>query len=363
MGLGEERQARLLQFAQSGQELTVGDQARWLSHSQKVCMTPTSPNVQDVCSQGLTAVVYKTEFEGQTYAIKRRRTQSLVKNVDGEVAFLNEIERRADFEKIKRDPALADKFSGVIDTVFASYLNGLIISPWLRGATVQDFNERKVRQVVRTLVECELQGIMEWDVSPGNIFDDGNQTTLFDFGYCYRFDPRQHFNSEGVQAPIFHAVERLETRSLVAQLLRIEATTGQSAALHFFRLMKILSIEAYEYKLRNLEAMRANIEVLAWKRDILRRWSRALQTSIQLSDLYCAEVFRSLVLDLDDDLHGKSCTPQTIQFGERILSMLVKDYSLLRQLEVLPPWLSQYSQSELISLFTDKLTTARSYQV
>ena len=75
--------------------------------------------------------MYKIEVEGSLYAVKRKRPTSLVKNADGAVAFLNEVERRADFEQLKQDPVIANKLLGIIDTLFASHLNGLIISPWI----------------------------------------------------------------------------------------------------------------------------------------------------------------------------------------------------------------------------------------
>ncbi len=54
---------------------------------------------------------------------------------------------------------------------------------------------------------------MEWDLCSGNLLvDRQEQLWLFDFGYMYPFDPLREFNSNGLADPLFHFVERFETR-------------------------------------------------------------------------------------------------------------------------------------------------------
>jgi hypothetical protein len=137
----------------------------------------------------------------------------------------------------------------------------VLLSPWVEGEIVRRWDERRIGQVIGAAVACASAGLLEWDLSPGNILDDGRQVWLFDFGYMYRFDPLRHFNSagHGTDAPQFHPVERFETRNLFGHLLELERDAGSAAALRLFRIEKEIAVDAY----RRLRMARRHRRALA----------------------------------------------------------------------------------------------------
>ena len=99
----------------------------------------------------------------------------------------------------------------------------LTVAAWLAGLTlVVMVGVRPAWRTLQTVptqmqaVEAELArwGWFDWDPSPGNLLDDGQQISVFDFGYMWPFDPLHEFNSNGLADPQFHVPERLETRTL-----------------------------------------------------------------------------------------------------------------------------------------------------
>ncbi|MBT0646961.1 phosphotransferase, partial [Escherichia coli] len=80
-----------------------------------------------------------------------------------------------------------------------------------------------------------------------------------------------------------------------------------------YREMKRLAVESYRRKLVWLRARRASPQVQAHFQQITARWETALADPAALSRLFALEAFRSHVLDIEDDLHGQSCTLLTLQ--------------------------------------------------
>jgi predicted Ser/Thr protein kinase len=159
---------------------------------------------------GLTAMVYRIRVAGHEYALKVQRQHALVKNFDGETSFLNELLRRTDIEQLKTRGAWPAQ-AAVTPTIYASSRHGILLTPWIDGGHVENWNSRCLAQVLDAAAALVEAGFFEWDFSPGNILDDGKQIWLFDLGYCYRFDPLTQFNTagNGTDKPLFHAVERL----------------------------------------------------------------------------------------------------------------------------------------------------------
>jgi hypothetical protein len=66
---------------------------------------------------------------------------------------------------------------------------------------------------------------------------------------------------------------------------------------------------------------------------ITMRWREALRGDA--AALYLAENWRSHVLDLDDDLRGRSCTPMTLRRADWLLAALQEHFDALVALQAL----------------------------
>lgn len=312
------RQAAQLKFIASNLPLLVGDLATTpFDREQLLAVRPADSEL--AINSGLSAEVLRLNAAGRHWTLKRARPESLVRNVDGQTAFLNEIQRRIDHTALKRlDP---NRWVGLVDTAWGSFRDGLLLSPWIDGEHPSHWNERQISQLLELVCGLWLEGLFEWDLCAGNLLDDGQQIHLFDFGYQYRFDPLAQFSSAGHgDVTLFHPVERFESRCFCAHLLELEQTQGQAAALAAFRLEKGLALEAYARLRCQAAARGAHPSILIWLDGIMASWSEALQGDAQA--LYFAENWRSHALDLDDDLRGQSCTPMTLRRADWLLDAL-----------------------------------------
>ena len=103
------RQQAQLAFVASDQNLIVGDSANCpLTPAELARLPVDSPLVLEHFGGGLTAQVLHLCVGGVHYTLKQRRSEALVRNIDGETSFLNEVQRRADFTRLKADPAWAE---------------------------------------------------------------------------------------------------------------------------------------------------------------------------------------------------------------------------------------------------------------
>ena len=364
MGLEKSRQRAQLALLASGEQLEVGEPGGLpLPLAQLTGTTAASPHCLASFESGLTARVYRVAAAGRDWTLKCKRAESLVRNVDGQTSFLNEVQRRQDFTELKRDPERAGLFSHIVATRYASLRDGIILSPWIEGGPVQGFDARVFDQLFATIVNLELHGLFEWDFCPGNILDDGHHLTLFDFGYMYRFDPVRHCNSNGLETPLFHGIERFETRSFFDHLLRNPQGQDEQALLALYRLEKTFALKQYQAKRGRLEAMRATPAVMGWHRAILQRWQRALASAEALQQLYLLEGFRSNVLDLCDDLHGQSCTPMTLRKADFAIAMLRDHYLLLKSEQGLFFGDQEHNQAELIHKYQHLKSQAQAWQL
>ena len=327
MNLNEARQRAQVALLDSGVELRAGDPAACpLPPEVLVRLAPGSEGVQCVIGTGLTAEIFRLRHEGRDYAVKRARPEALVRNVDGRVSFLNELQRRIELEALReREGGLA----GIVPTLFASLRLGLVVSPWIDSRPEQAWDDRALGQLFEAGGQLVREGFFEWDYCPGNLLDDGRQLWLFDFGYLYRFDPRTQLNTagNGQGCPQFHLAERFETRNYFAFLLELEQARGGPLALAAFRREKEIASECYTKLERDLAARGATPTVLAWLESINRHWRARLTDGLEA--LYWEEGWRSHRLDLDDDLHGESCTPMTLRRCDWMLAALTNEFNSL----------------------------------
>lgn len=304
------RQQAQLAFTASGAELEVGRPEDCPLPLSTLAMTDgREAYVSRELSGGLTAHVYRVEAQGQSWTLKRARERCLVQNADGQTSFLNEVQRRADLQALKARPELAERLTGIVDTCYASFRRGVLLSPWIDGEQVTEWDETRLVDLFDTVITLASQGLFEWDLCPGNVLDDG-RIRLFDFGYLYRFDPLREFNSDGLASPGFHPVERFETRQFFAWLLGQEQAGGNHA-LTAFRLEKSIALDRYQRWHAELARQGASNTVLDRLGGIIRTWQTALAGSAEA--LYLREAWRSHRLDLADDLDGQTCTPLTLQ--------------------------------------------------
>jgi len=126
MGKADERRKSQLSFLRSHHDIEVGDISNLpidLDTLQK--LDRHSPYVARYIESGLTAEVFKLEIDGHRWTLKRKRKESLVRNIDGQTSFLNEVQRRRDFDRLKkREP---EQYQGIVDTTYASLNKGIIL--------------------------------------------------------------------------------------------------------------------------------------------------------------------------------------------------------------------------------------------
>ncbi|GAA5181839.1 hypothetical protein GCM10025771_29710 [Niveibacterium umoris] len=353
----ELRQAAQLAFVASGQEVACGavDELP-LPLAQLLALDASHPDVVEAHTGGLTGFVFRLRNDRGDWNIKRARSQSLVQNPDGQTSFLNEVQRRCELE------ALGDSCpAGVVRTRYASFRSGLIVSDWIPGTVAKTWNERTLGSLFDLLIDLYLHGFFEWDVSPGNLVDDGDRLWMFDFGYMYRFDPLVDLNSNGLAAPLFHPAERFETRNFFAVLLELERASGQDEALRAFMLEKRIALDAYDRLLTTLRARGASQDVLDWLSAIVLRWRNAMASDP--AALYLAEGWRSHRLDLDDDLRGQTCTRRTLARTDWLIEAAGKHFDALTQLDALFWHDAGMSKAALLDQLATDRANAERWQV
>jgi hypothetical protein len=268
------------------------------------------------------------------------------------------VQRRAELAAL---PAL--QRPGLSPTVYASLKQGLIVSPWIAGTPVNDWNEAGLRQLFDSGLALLRAGFFEWDFCPGNVLRDARQVWLFDYGYLYRFDPLRHFNSAGtgLSAPQHHLAERIESRHVFGWLLRLESEHGADAALHAFRMEKSIALDAYERLRSLLAADGATATVLQWLDGLCADWRAALAGA--LPELYLREGWRSHATDLDDDLKGQTCTPTTLKRADWLLDALRLHHPALAAQRVWPAAEAALDRPGLIALYEQRRRQAVAYQL
>ncbi len=364
VGLEEARQQAQLAFAAGTQELGLGNlnDLPW-SPVQLQTLGAGHPGVMQQMDSGLTAQVFQLDDGARRWTLKRARPRALVQNVDGQTSFLNEVQRRIDLAALKSTSGDPTRWAAIIDTQYASYRKGLILSPWIEGTHVHQWDERRLTQVLAVACALWTEGLFEWDLCNGNILDDGLQLRLFDFGYMYRFDPLRHFNSagNGTDEPLFHPAERFETRNHCAYLLEMERMSGSRAALNAFRLEKSLALDAYGRMRSEIAKRSASPQVLAWLDGIISHWREGLSSDGEA--LYLSEQWRSHALDLDDDVRGRSCTPMTLARADWLIDSLTRCFDLLRRHQAFF-WADEgQTQAELLARYREQRSLAERYQL
>ncbi|KJY81882.1 phosphotransferase [Vibrio galatheae] len=358
-----QRQLAQQQFEQSGENLVVGSlQACPLSPEQLAQTTADCDYVVETFNSGLTAEVFRIRVDGRDYTLKKKRPTARVSNLDGHYSFLNEVQRRFDIQQQKDDPSSAADFECIVSTVYADYHLGIIVSDWIEGEPVKQVSSSLLSQLFSTLSACERIGLFEWDLCAGNLLvDEQHKLWLFDFGYMYRFEPLNELNSNGLDAPLFNFCERFETRFLSGWLLDKELS--HSEALAVFKNVKHEALRVLLQQLRWLKNNGASVAVMQAKQALIDTYQQALESQTKLESLFQLEMFRSHVLDIEDDLDGKSCTPITIKRVETVLNTITEHYAELKQQGGLFYHNQGKTQQALIDAYRGKLDLVIQYQL
>lgn len=109
-------------------------------------------------TSGLTAIVHHIEQDGQHYNLKVKRDVALVKNEDGAMSFLNEILCRQKFEQLKKTNDILNR--GIVETLYANYDEGIIISKWIEGSHDTTYSREQIRNLFELLFEIEKIGLL-----------------------------------------------------------------------------------------------------------------------------------------------------------------------------------------------------------
>jgi hypothetical protein len=299
------RQAEHLAWLRSGRDCTFGDPSAlpWPA-AELAAMTPLHPAVHSVHDGGLTARVMRLRSPQGDFALKQARPVCKVRNVDGQTSFLNELRRHAELAQAR---AQGHALPGIVAPVFGSLRQGVILSPWIEGASPDLTDPRCAQRFFEAAFALLRQGCFEWDFSPGNLIDDGERVWLFDFGYCYRFNPLSHCNSAGTgtEHPQFNVVERIEARNLFGALL------DHPDPLRGFVILRSTALQACHLWLAELRDRGAAPWLLADWQQRLDGWADRLATAPEA--LYLEAARAAHETDLHDDLSGQSCTPRTLR--------------------------------------------------
>lgn len=363
MGKADDRRKEQLDILAGGSEIEVGDVNNLpVGISELLNIGDGSQYVETHIGSGLTADIYKLKINGSYWNLKKKREEILVKNIDGQTSFLNEIQRRRDFEKLKKENAGA--YLGIVDTAYASLNNGIILSPWIEGKPIEKYSRETLDDLFNTLYHIEIAGLFEFDLCPGNLLAQKDGTIrLFDFGYMYPYDPLREFNPDGMENPIFHPVERFETRSFMQYLMDIEEEFGIKAALTVYSAEKECAVKYYIKKVRWLEENKADNDVVEWTLNFIRQWETGLSGQAALEKLYGIESFRSYVLDIHDDVSGQSCTRETLKKVERVLYKIENAHTILNENRCFFWSDEKLSRAELLSRYAQIKKQIIEYQL
>lgn len=317
--------------------------------------------VEKIFDSGLTAIVYKLKHKNKYYNLKKKRTESLVKNIDGQASFLNEIQRRKDFEELRKTNEVID--SGVVKTVYANYRQGIMISDWIEGDKIREYNREIFRGLFDLTWNMEQNGIMEWDLCEGNLLlDKEGKIKLFDFGYMYTYDPLTEYNSEGKENPVFNSVERFETRAFMPYLLELEEKDREKV-FQLYRTEKEEALRIFRIKKEWLENQKADQDLIVTCKSQIDIWEEGLSSEKALQRLYMIESTRSYVMDIADDISGRSCTMQTLMKIDRMIDMIKNHHDFMKN-ENGYLWEDvSLTQNELIRKYKEMREKAQEYQL
>lgn len=363
MGNADLRRKKQLEFLESGNDIVVGNVSDLpLSIDEIMSIDKNSKYVAKFFDSGLTADVFKLSIDGRNWTLKKKKEKILVNNIDGQTSFLNEVQRRRDFEILKQENREA--YVGIVDTTYASLNKGFILSPWIEGSHITEINEKILESLFSTLYYVEISGLFEYDLCSGNLLlDEEGTVKLFDFGYMYPYEPLKEFNPDGIEQPIFHFAERFESRFFMEYLMELENTRGKEIVMQVYKLEKQVALKYYQMKLNWLIHNNPERKIIEWTKSIIDRWQQGVSKPTNLNNLYSQEAFRSYVLDISDDISGQSCTVDTIKKVKKVIEIINSKYEFLKEHKSFFWNDENLNKEQLIEKYTNNLRLAELYQI
>jgi len=316
----EKRNFFYTEFINSGNNIIIGR----LIYPEDILLK----NIEKVFDNGLTSIVYKIKIDDKYFTLKKARENTKVDNIDGKMAFLNEIFVRKRIEDL-RDKKISG-LEGLVKTIYANFKDGIILSEWINGEEIVDFDKEILENIFYNLYNLDINGIFEYDLCLGNFLISPNKRVyMYDFGYAYFFDPLKEYNPDGDEFKMANIGERLETRCFMYYLFLKEKENKDYLTL--FRIEKEILLKYLNLKLDFLISNKADKNIVSYYKKEIERIKKSLNNEKELIELYYNNKVRSFILDIYDDLHGKTCTRWTLEKIEFILQEIKTNFNKIKR--------------------------------
>lgn len=329
MGYTETRRNKQKAFLKSKQNIIIGTLNHFPLKLDQLVNIENEKIFYQKIESGLTSFIYNIELDNHKYNLKIKRDKILVDNPDGETSFLNEVQRRFEFEDIRKTNKIIDR--GIVKTVYANLNQGVILSEYIEGIHLTNYTKYDLTSLFDLLFELDINGFFEWDLCSGNILKENDRIVLFDFGYMYKFNPLQHFNSEGLKEPDFHPIERFETR----HFLHVLRDMNETDSMRQYRLLKSLTKDYFIKKVRWLIINNADFEVINMYNEKITQIANIIENKDLMKQSFISDMYRATVMDIMDDISGKTCTIHTINKLEFVKTIIEHNYETLKETESL----------------------------
>ncbi len=315
------RNAFYLNFLNSNKNIIIGE----LPYSEEFLLKKVEKNFNN----GLTSLVYKIKVKDKFFALKKAREDTKVASIDGKMAFLNEIFIRDKIENLRKEDIKG--LEGFVKTIYANFRDGIILSEWLDGETIKFFDKEILENIFYNLYNLDINGIFEYDLCLGNfLVAPDKKVYMYDFGYAYFFDPLKEYNPDGREFIMANIGERFETRCFMHYLYTLEKSGNDY--LKIFKLEKEILNKYFNLKLEYLISHKAKDEIISYYKDEIKNIEKACKNEKDLINLYYNNKVRSFILDIYDDLHGKTCTPNTLEKAKFILNELKTNINKIKKI-------------------------------
>lgn len=344
----EARRIKQLEQLNSGEEICFGTLENLsITIDELLSIQKNSPVVEEFFGGSATADVFRLNINGNLYTLKRKKSVIQVATIDGQVSFMNEVQRRVELEELKKQGTFPKLSKNLVETIYASFNHGIILSKWIEGSHVKIFNREIIDNLFETIYNLEINGFFEWDLAPGNIIVKDNNIKLYDFGYMYKFNPREEYNPDGNEFSHLYGISVFEIRSFYTWLIGIESQ-GIEEVLNELQIEKECALKYSIKKYEWLKENNADNNILEWQQSIIDELNWCLESKNNLKELYISEKFKCFSYDVDADIRGEWCTQNTLYKIDEIIKSLEENYELFKKKGVIYSGYEDLTKKEII---------------